>query len=145
LRRVDAERLRRFCDESASPALLRADGMFFSQLLVPPVPDDRTESGFTGSSFSTLFPAGIVPTQLVDELAHRLPQQQDGPLSLTMLMPNLGKVQVNAHKRDNQWSIDLAFAQRGVLKRLQPYQRECKNALEQALGCDVDLSLHEEA
>lgn len=145
MRRADAERLRRLCDESASPASLSADGMFFSQLLVPPVTEDQSESGFAGSSFSTLFPAEGVPTQLIDELAQRLPQQPDGPLSLTLLMPNLGKVQVNANKRDNQWSIELGFARRGVLKRLQPHQRNCESALEQALGCDVDLSLHEEA
>ncbi|MFP3925050.1 type III secretion system HrpP C-terminal domain-containing protein [Pseudomonas sp. W5-36] len=145
VRRADAERLRRLCDESASPASLSADGMFFSQLLVPPVTEDQSESGFAGSSFSTLFPAEGVPTQLIDELAQRLPQQPDGPLSLTLLMPNLGKVQVNANKRDNQWSIELGFARRGVLKRLQPHQRNCESALEQALGCDVDLSLHEEA
>lgn len=145
VRRTDAERLRRLCDESASPASLSADGMFFSQLLVPPVTEQQSESGFAGSSFSTLFPSEGVPTQLIDELAHRLPQQPDGPLSLTLLMPNLGKVQVNANKRDNQWSIELSFARRGVLKRLQPHQRNCESALEQALGCDVDLSLHEES
>lgn len=145
VRRADAERLRRLCDESAASASLSADGMFFSQLLVPPVKEEQSESGFAGSSFSTLFPGEGVPTQLIDELAQRLPQQPDGPLSLTLLMPNLGKVQVNANKRDNQWSIELGFARRGVLKRLQPHQRNCESALEQALGCDVDLSLHEEA
>lgn len=143
VRRADAERLRRLCDESASPASLSADGMFFSQLLVPPVTEQQSESGFAGSSFSTLFPAEGVPTQLIDELAQRLPQQPDGPLSLTLLMPNLGKVQVNANKRDNQWSIELGFTRRGVLKRLQPHQRNCESALEQALGCDVDLSFEE--
>ncbi len=145
VRRADAERLRRLCNESASPESLSADGMLFSQLLVPPVTEEQSESGFAGSSFSTLFPNEGVPTQLIDELAQRLPQQPDGPLSLTLLMPNLGKVQVNANKRDNQWSIELGFARRGVLKRLQPHQRNCESALEQALGCDVDLSLHEEA
>ncbi|WP_322114155.1 type III secretion system HrpP C-terminal domain-containing protein [Pseudomonas sp. KU26590] len=145
VRRTDADRLRRLCDESALPESLSADGMFFSQLLVPPVTEEQSESGFAGSSFSTLFPAEGVPTQLIDELAQRLPQQPDGPLSLTLLMPNLGKVQVNANKRDNQWSIELGFARRGVLKRLQPHQRNCESALEQALGCDVDLSLHEES
>jgi hypothetical protein len=143
VRRADTERLRRLCDESASPASLSADGMFFSQLLVPPVTEQQSESAFAGSSFSTLFPTEGVPTQLIDELAQRLPQQPDGPLSLTLLMPNLGKVQVNASKRDNQWSIELGFARRGVLKRLQPHQRNCESALEQALGCDVDLSFEE--
>jgi hypothetical protein len=145
VRRTDTDRLRRLCDESAAPASLSADGVFFSQLLVTPVTEEQNESGFAGSSFSTLFPSEGVPTQLIDELAHRLPRQPDGPLSLTLLMPNLGKVQVNANKRDNQWSIELGFTRRGVLKRVQSHQRSCESALEQALGCDVDLSLHEEA
>lgn len=145
VRRADAERLRRLCDESAASASLSADGLFFSQLLVPAVTEQQSESSFAGSHLSTLFPAEGVPVQLIDELAQRLPQQPDGPLSLTLLMPHLGKVQVNANKRDNQWSIELGFARRGVLKRLQPHQCNCESALEQALGCDVDLSLHEEA
>jgi hypothetical protein len=86
-----------------------------------------------------------VPTQLVDELAQRLPAQPDGPFNVTLLMSNLGKVQVNASKRDNQWNIELGFARRGVLKRVQPHQRACENALADALGQDVELSMHEES
>ena len=144
VRRADAERLRRLCDESASPASLSADGMFFSQLLVTPVTEQQSESAFAGSSFNTLFPIEGVPTQLIDELAQRLPQQPDGPLSLTLLMPNLGKVQVNASKRDNQWSVELRFARNDVLKRLQPRQHTCEQALANALGNEVELSFHED-
>jgi hypothetical protein len=59
-------------------------------------------------------------------------------------MPNLGKVQVNANKRDNQWTVELAFARRGVLRRVQPHQNACRDALAEALGQDVELSLHED-
>jgi hypothetical protein len=118
--------------------------MFFSQLLVPLISEEKDHSGFAGSSFSSLPPSESVPTQLIDELAQRLPSQPDGPFSITLLMPNIGKVQVNANKRDNQWNVELGFTRRGVLKRLQPHQRACENALAEALGLDVDLSFHEE-
>lgn len=123
---------------------LNADGLFFSQLLVAPVSEEPDQSGYGGSGFSLLPPSDGVPTQLIGELAARLPAQPDGPFNVTLLMPNLGKVQVNASKRDNQWSVELGFARRGVLKRVQPHQRACETALAEALGHDVELSFHED-
>jgi len=110
---------------------------------VPPVSEEPDHTGFDGSGFSLLPPSDGVPAQLIDELVERLPAQPDGPFSVTLLMPTLGQVQVNANKRDNQWNVELAFAKRSVLKRLQPHQRACQNALTEALGQNVDLSFHE--
>jgi hypothetical protein len=145
LRRGDTDRPRSTCNQASPTDALNADGLFFSQLLVPQVNAEPDQSGYGGSGLSLLPPSDGVPTQLIDELAQRLPAQPDGPFSVTLLMPNLGKVQVNASQRDNQWNIELAFARRGVLKRLQPHQRACESALAEALGQDVQLSLHEES
>jgi len=143
-RRSDAERLRALCNAPAADEPLSADGLFFSQLLVTPVSQEPQQSGYSGSGFSMLAPSDGVPTQLIDELAERLPAQPDGPFSVTLLMPTLGKVQVNASKRDNQWTVELGFARRSALKRVQPHQRACEEALARALGHDVELSLNEE-
>jgi hypothetical protein len=144
LRRGDVERVRPLWSKPCPNDSLNADGMFFSQLLVPLISEETDHSGFAGSGFSRLPLSESVPTQLIDELAQRLPSQPDGPFSITLLMPNMGKVQVNANKRDNQWNIELGFTRRGVLKRMQPHQRACENALTEALGLDVDLFFHEE-
>ncbi len=144
LRRGEAERLRSTWHQTDPSEALSADGMFFSQLLVPAVGEQPDQSGFGGSALNLLPPGDGVPTALIDELAERLPVQPDGPFSVTLLMPNLGRVQVNANKRDNQWSVELAFARRGVLSRLRPHQRACESALADALGQDVDLSFHQE-
>lgn len=85
-----------------------------------------------------------VPTQLIDELAQRLPDQPDGPLSFTLLMPNLGSVRVNANKTENRWSVQLGFARRDVLKRLSAHKGACRDSLSQALGQDVELDMHED-
>lgn len=144
LRRGETDRLRAAWSQPTQPETTSADGLFFSQLLIPTVSEAPDHSRFSGSGLSLLPPADGVPTQLMDELAQRLPSQPDGPFNVTLLMPYLGKVQVNASKRENHWSIELAFAKRGVLKRLQPHQRACESALAEALGQDVDVSLHEE-
>jgi hypothetical protein len=143
-RRGDLERLRPAWNQPAQQETLNADGLFFSQLLVPPVSEEPDHSGFSGSGFNLLPPGDGVPTQLIDELAQRLPNLPDGPFNVTLLMPHLGEVQVNANKHANQWNIELGFARKGLLKRLQPHQRACENALADALGQDVDLSFHEE-
>ncbi|RAU38190.1 MULTISPECIES: type III secretion system HrpP C-terminal domain-containing protein [unclassified Pseudomonas] len=143
VRRGDLDRLRSFSDESRSGEAVAADGLFFSQLLVPSVDEAPDHSGFGGGSLFLAQASDSVPTQLVDELAQRLPLQPDGPFNVTLLMPHLGRVQVNANKRDNQWNIELAFARRGALKRLQPHQRACEQALTDALGQDVALSFEE--
>jgi hypothetical protein len=138
------DRLRPALNPPTQPETTSADGLFFSQLLIPTVSEAPDHSGFSGSGLSLVPPADGVPTQLIDELAQRLPSQPDGPFNVTLLMPYLGKVQVNACKRENHWSVDLGFAKKGVLKRLQPHQRACESALAEALGQDVDVSFHEE-
>lgn len=143
-RRGEPERLRSSWNTPPQDTALGADSALFSQLLITPVGAEPDQSGYGGSGFAFPVQADGVPTQLIDELAQRLPDQPDGPFNVTLLMPNLGKVQVNANKRDNQWTVELAFARRGVLRRVQPHQNACRDALAEALGQDVELSLHED-
>lgn len=144
VRRGDMDRLRPAWGQPTQPEVSSADGLFFSQLLIPTVSEEPDHEGFAGGGLSLLPPADGVPTQLIDELAQRLPSQPDGPFSVTLLMPHLGKVHVNAGKRDNPWNIELGFAKKGVLKRLQSHQRACETSLAEALGQHVALSFHEE-
>ena len=143
-RRGDSERNRPAWAQSTPESPLNADGLFFSQLLVQPVAEEPDHSGFSGSVFCMSSPSDDVPIELIDELAQHLPGQPEGPFSVTLLMPNMGKVKVNASKRDNQWSVELRFARNDVLKRLQPRQHTCEQALANALGNEVELSFHED-
>lgn len=124
-------------------ATANADGLLFSQLLVPPVDAEPDRQAFSGSQLNFALPAETLPSPLIDELAQRLPGQADGPFSFTLLMPTLGKVRVNANKADNRWNIDLGFARRDVFKRLHGHAGACRDALSQALGQDVELTLYE--
>lgn len=123
---------------------MSADGLFFSQLLVPVVGESPEQQSFAGGSLEFSPKVEAMPTRLIDEVAQRLPQQPTGPLNFTLLMPNLGKVRVNAEKTDNRWSIQLGFSRRDVLKRVNGHSRACRDALAQALGHDVDLDFHED-
>lgn len=144
-RRGDTDRARAAWQSQAADAPMAADGLFFSQLLVPPVGEEPSHSGFGGgSSFSMPLPAEGIPAQLIDELAQQLPVQTEHPFSVTLLMPNLGKVHVKANKRDSHWDIELGFARPDVLERLQSRQDACEYALTQALGHEVQLSLHDD-
>lgn len=121
-----------------------ADGLFFSQLLIPPVGAEPDQQSFSGGGIAFPMHTENVPTQLIDEIVQRLPDQPQGPLRFTLMMPSLGTVQVNASKADNRWSIQLGFARRDVLKRLQGHVGACRSSLAQALGQDVDLDLQED-
>jgi hypothetical protein len=142
--RGDVQTNRSALNKSWADVPVNADGMFFSQLLVPPVSEEPDQQSFSGGAIAFPMHAEQVPTQLIDEVVQRLPDQPDGPLSFTLLMPNLGSVQVHASKADNRWSIQLGFARRDVLKRLQGHVGSCRSALSQALGQDVDLDIHED-
>ncbi|SHM79508.1 hook-length control protein FliK [Pseudomonas asturiensis] len=142
--RGDAQTSRSTSNKPFADAPISPDGLFFSQLLVPAVSEERDQQGFAGGALVFPVKTEAVPTQLIDEVAQRLPEQPEGPLNFTLLMPNLGTVRVNAEKTDNRWSIQLGFARRDVLKRLQGHVGACRDALSQAMGLDVDLDLHEE-
>ncbi|MFC6478762.1 type III secretion system HrpP C-terminal domain-containing protein [Pseudomonas asuensis] len=86
-----------------------------------------------------------MPTQLIDELVQRLAKDPLASLNVTLLMPNLGKVQVRASKRDDRWSVELGFSRQDVFKRLQPRENACESALANALGQPVELSMLNEA
>lgn len=140
-RRGDFEALLPIRSESAVPLL--ADGQLFAQL-IQPVQQEADHSGLGGSA-ATLFPARPegMAGELIDELTQRLLGQPTGPLNLTLLMPNLGRVQVRASKRDQQWDVDLGFERRELLERLHAQERTCERALSDALGQPVRLSMHD--
>lgn len=123
---------------------MNADGLFFSQLLVPSVSEEPDQQSFAGSNLDFSGTTEPVPAQLIDEVAQRLPDQPAGPLNFTLLMPNLGQVRVNAEKSEARWNIQLGFNRRDVLKRLQGRTGACRDALALAMGHDVDLHLHED-
>ncbi|MGB3125109.1 MAG: type III secretion system HrpP C-terminal domain-containing protein [Pseudomonas sp.] len=129
---------------SDSSRQLEADGALFEQLIAP-LPDggsdqsDSREGG--GSSFSMFTALDGVPTQLIDELALQLPDVGNRPFSATLLMPNLGKVQIQAQKNPGHWAIRLSFSRRDVLERLTRHQTACEEAFSKALDHDVELSL----
>lgn len=121
---------------------INPDGLFFSQLLIPPLGDEASEHGFAGSSQSLPAMDEAISTQLIEELAQHLPSQAEEPLSFNLLLPNLGKIQVNAEKTDNRWRIQLGLSRRDQLQRLQGRSSACRAALEQAMGQCVDLHLY---
>ncbi|KAF1032695.1 MAG: hypothetical protein GAK37_00366 [Pseudomonas sp.] len=129
---------------SDSSPQLEADGVLFEQLIAPlPSEGDNQSDSHSGggSSFSMFTPIDGVPEQLVDELALQLPAVGNRPFSATLLMPNLGKVQIQAQKNPGHWSIRLSFSRRDVLQRLTRHQQACEEAFSQALDHDVELSL----
>ena len=142
--RGDVQKVRFALNRSVADSPMSADGMFFSQLLIPQVGEEPDQQGFGGSGVAFSAQSENVPTQLIDELAQRLPDQPDGPLAFSLLMPNLGSVRVNASKSENRWSIQLGFGRRDVLKRLQGQVGACRDSLAQALGQDVELDMHED-
>ena len=122
----------------------QADSLFFEQLLTAPPStgqDDQSDARGSTSTYSMFAPLDEVPTQLIEELALQLPSQGNRPFSATLLMPALGKVQIRANKRDSHWAIELGFERRDVLARVARHHQTCEDALAQALGRDVQLSL----
>ncbi|MGX9566213.1 type III secretion system HrpP C-terminal domain-containing protein [Pseudomonas sp. CFBP 5748] len=142
--RGDAPGNRSTLNKPSPDTLICTDGLFFSQLLVPPVDAEPDRQGFGGGGIALPVRAEPVPTQLIDELAQRLSGQPEGPLSFTLLMPNLGSVRVHTHKTENRWNVQLGFARRDVLKRLQGHADACRDSLSQALGQDVELDMQED-
>lgn len=123
---------------------LSADATLFMQMLVPPPPaysDDQGNSGNGSSSFSMFAPLDGIPTQLIDELAVQLPQHGNRPFNATLLMPNLGKVQIRAQKRESHWDIELGLERADMLERLTKHHGACQQAFAQALEHDVELRL----
>ena len=142
-RRGDFESSLSSCSNSAAPTL--ADGQLFAQLLQP-VHQGGDQSGFGGSGVASFQarPDGMAG-ELVDELTQRLPSMPSGPISITLLMPNLGRVQVRAGKRDQQLEVELGFERLDVLERLRAQEHSCASALSEALGLPVRLWMREEA
>ncbi|UZE25655.1 flagellar hook-length control protein FliK [Pseudomonas sp. B21-056] len=143
-RRGDTQSSRATLNRQLPDMPMSTDGLFFSQLLVLPVGTEPDQQGFAGGGVAFPVQTEQVPPQLIDELAQRLLGQPDGPLSFTLLMPNLGSVSVQTHKTDNRWNVQLGFARRDVLKRLQGHAGACRDSLSHALGQDVDLDMHED-
>ena len=143
-KRSETPRSRAADSRSDTPRVPDADSLWFEQLLALPATGQEAQSDARGgaSNYSLFAPFDGMPTQLIDQLALQLPALGRRPFSATLLMPTLGKVQVRAHKRDSCWAIDLAFERAEVLQRVNRHHSACESALTQALGHDVELSLH---
>lgn len=115
------------------------DGLFFSQLLIPQVGTAPEQEGFGSGQLSFAATSQPVPAQLIEELAQQLPAQASGPLGFTLLMPNLGEIQVNADWLGSRWNVQLGFKRRDVLARVQGHAQACRQALEDATGQAVTL------
>ena len=143
-KRSETARSRVTDSRSDSPCVPDADSLWFEQLLALPASGQEAQSDSQGgTSNAGLFAAfDGVPTQLIEQLTLQLPALGRRPLCATVLMPTLGKVQVRASKRDSIWAIELGFERADSLQRVSRHQGACERALAQALGHDVELSLH---
>ncbi|WP_437883130.1 type III secretion system HrpP C-terminal domain-containing protein [Pseudomonas sp. LRF_L74] len=130
--------------ETTSPTLM-ADGVLFNQLIQPVARSTDQGDGVGGSGFAPSALADVATAQLVDELAQRLPETLAGAFNVSLLMPNLGRIQVRAGKRDNQWDINLGFARRSAFERVQSCRGECEAALANVLAQPVNLTMSSEA
>lgn len=144
LRRSESDRLRSTWASREFDAQPSADGQFFAQLIAP-VDEGGEQQGWGGGAIALPAPSEEMPTELVDELVQHLTKDPLARLDITLLMPNLGRIDVKASAREGHWSIELGFARRDVLKRLRPRQRACEAALANALGQPVELSMLDEA
>ncbi|MEO4016682.1 type III secretion system HrpP C-terminal domain-containing protein [Pseudomonas rossensis] len=144
VRRSETERTHSSSSRQATDERVNADAQVFAQLLMPQGNNNDGQSNASGSGFSLPVRLDNLSAQLVDELAQQLPIQSGGSFRVTLMMPNLGKVYVKANKTESHWAIDLGFARADVLDRLQPRQGACEQALKEALGHDVQLSLHQD-
>lgn len=130
--------------ETPSSALM-ADGMVFAQLIQPAGPISDDDSGLGGGGAALATKPDAAGAQLVDELAQRLPIAPPGTFTATLLMPNLGKVQVRAGKREGHWDVELGLARRETFKRLHSQRGACEAALATAMGSPVRLAMVDEA
>ncbi|WP_244158120.1 type III secretion system HrpP C-terminal domain-containing protein [Phytopseudomonas flavescens] len=124
---------------------LMADGTVFAQLIQPARPVSDEGSGLGGGSAAMAAKPDAVGAQLIEELAQRLPLAPPGAFTATLLMPNLGKVQVRAGKREGHWDVELGFTRRETFERLHGQRCACEAALAVALGSPVQLALLDEA
>jgi hypothetical protein len=121
-----------------------ADGQYFAQL-IGLVDEGGGQQGWGGGAIALAVQNEDVPMDLMDELAQRLSKDPTSALNVTLLMPNLGRIEVRATPQNGRWDIELGFARREVLKRLRPRQHACEAALTEALGQPVALSMLDEA
>jgi hypothetical protein len=141
--RRDTERPRSASMRLEPEPIINADGQFFAQL-ISPVGEGAEQQGFGGSTIAAPLQSEAAPAELVDELAQCLAKAPQVPFNVTLLMPNLGRVDVSATPHEGHWGVELTFARREVLRRLKPKARECESALASALGQPVALTLLDE-
>lgn len=143
LPRRDTERPRGPLARLEPEPIVNADGQFFAQLILP-VGEGPNHQGFGGSTIALPVQSEAAPAELVDELAQCLAKAPQVPFNVTLLMPNLGRVEVSATPQEGHWGVELSFARREVLRRLRPKARECESALASALGQPVALTMLDE-
>ena len=111
-RRGESERLRSVRPEHETEHILNADGLYFSQL-IQPFSSDAVQQDLGGSAGVALpLQAEEAPAELIDELVQQLTRNSVAPLAVTVLMPNLGKVQVKVTRHNDHWGIELGFSRR---------------------------------
>ena len=122
-----------------------ADGMAFAQLIQPVQAGSDDGAGLGGGSAAMLARPDAAAAQLLDELAQRLPIAPPGTFTAILLMPNLGKVQVRAGRREDRWDVELGFTRRETFERLRSQRGACEAALAAAMGSPIQLSMVDEA
>lgn len=130
--------------ETSSSSMI-TDGLVFAQLIQPVKQTSDDSSGLGAGTCALSGKPDAMGAQLVDELAQRLPIAPPGTFTATLLMPNLGKVQVRAGKREGHWEVELGFARRSTFERLHPQQSTCEATLAAAIGSSIRLSMVDEA
>jgi hypothetical protein len=121
------------------------DVVFFSHLLIASGDGERASHGFGADTTPAIKLDEGLPAPLLDELLQQLPVHAEGPFELSLLLPTLGRVQVNAERSDNRWRIQLGFNRRDRLLRLQQHGDACREALERGLGHPVEVHLYQVA
>jgi hypothetical protein len=143
IRRSETERSHTSSSRQATDERMLGDAQVFAQLLMPQDNKNEGQSSAPGGGFNLPVQLDEMSTQLVDDLTEKLSTEVRGSFSVTLKMPNLGKVYVKANKTENHWAIELGFDRADVLARLQSRQGDCERALKDALGNDVQLSLRQ--
>jgi hypothetical protein len=143
-RRGEGDRLRTLWSNRGAEVLPTVDGQYFAQL-IGLVDEGGGQQGWGGGAIAMTTQSEEVPMDLMDELTKHLSKNPMSTLEVTLLMPNLGRIEVRANVRGGRWEVELGFARRDVLRRLQPRQGSCEAALTDALGQPVELSMLDEA
>lgn len=134
-------------DSAGYDAQWLADGMLFEQWLAP-LGSNGSSQGRDGVGQQARAGVDVLGSsqasacdQLVDEVAMRL-HGADKALQATLLMPNLGRIAINARHRPPQgWNVDLDCQEERAAEHLRTHRRRCQDDLGRALRDPVGLRI----